>query len=361
MTSGMFVPLVGDGAIVKPGTVLGYVSGDFKYDDVQAVLKLVEDDSLDWAILQAHEARFAEVGSLSGSYGALREALFEWHLYSELKSQGARELISSKQEQVRHLDGQIAEMTKGDSVLEQQVQLWTSQAERQRRLLENEVISRQEYEEILRGKLGSEGSRTTAAAEVQRLLVQRQALNQELLSLRQGRVESEVTLLNNVQVARLRLRSELTEWSHEHLLVAEIEGRVSYNDFVTGIGEHIRVETGSLVAVVAPVNARAYVGLMRVRPDGIGLVRKGQHVRIMLRNYPPQEFGSLNGTVSKISEVPLNGSYNVWVTIDPELSSSYHRTLAFMEGMAGEAEIVISRQSILEKGYNALRWRLRNL
>ena len=100
---------------------------------------------------------------------------------------------------------------------------------------------------------------------------------------------------------------------------------------------------------------------MRVPPDGIGQVHNDMHVRILLRNYPYMQYGALTGRVRKISQVAVDGHYNVWIGFNETLNSTYDRNFPFMQGMEGEAEIIVMRQSLLQKAVRAIRWRLSRL
>src|SRR5690606_42104511 len=59
--------------------------------------------------------------------------------------------------------------------------------------------------------------------------------------------------------------------------------------------------------------------------SGFGKIEVGQQARIKLNNYPSYEFGHLEGVVSKLTEIPNENSYQVEITLDKGMTSSYNK------------------------------------
>ena len=88
-----------------------------------------------------------------------------------------------------------------------------------------------------------------------------------------------------------------------------------------------------------------------------GKVKKGQKVIIKLENYPSEEWGSLEGSIESISEVPKQGEenqYTVYIGVS-SLSTSYGKQVEFKQEMQGTAEIILEELSILQRIFYQVR------
>jgi hypothetical protein len=94
---------------------------------------------------------------------------------------------------------------------------------------------------------------------------------------------------------------------------------------------------------------------MKVPIQNSGKVAKGQEVRIYLENYPFQEFGTLQGSVSSISSLPKQGYYYVTIDFPKGLLSSNSRQLPFQQNMQGQAEVITKKRRLVERVFDSLR------
>ena len=90
-----------------------------------------------------------------------------------------------------------------------------------------------------------------------------------------------------------------------------------------------------------------------------GKVKLGQKVIIKLDNYPNQEWGSLTGTITNISDVPKQQIqqepyYSIYVDIEG-LTTSYDKEIDFKQEMQGTAEIVVEELTVLQRIFYQLR------
>ena len=82
-------------------------------------------------------------------------------------------------------------------------------------------------------------------------------------------------------------------------------------------------------------------------------MKPGQRVNIRFSNFPDTEFGMVNGTVRNISLVPVKMNetsyYIVEISFPDGLLTTYNRTLPFVPGMEGQADIITDDFSLLER------------
>ena len=148
----------------------------------------------------------------------------------------------------------------------------------------------------------------------------------------------------------LQMQSELKQWQREHLVYAPSGGTASFYSFRTegqtiGLGEDVLaiLPGGSSLA------ARAFVPT-----DGSGSVEVGQPVRLRLYSYPHQQFGQLQGKVSKVSILPKDDRYLIDIALPEGLVTDRGRELKFRQGLQGQAYVVVGNRRVLERVFEVL-------
>lgn len=88
---------------------------------------------------------------------------------------------------------------------------------------------------------------------------------------------------------------------------------------------------------------------------GAGNVRVGQQVKIDLYDYPNNQYGFLQGTISSILPVQLNDLHQGYVKLTgAKLITSNHTELPILPTMQGDAEILLNDRSIFERIFGSL-------
>lgn len=83
------------------------------------------------------------------------------------------------------------------------------------------------------------------------------------------------------------------------------------------------VTSGDPVFSIVPKSKEELVGRAMLPIERSGKVKTGQRVIVRLANYPDQEFGIVNGTLSTVSLVPMENNYMVEITFPDGLISNY--------------------------------------
>lgn len=157
----------------------------------------------------------------------------------------------------------------------------------------------------------------------------------------------------NIYSSKLALEQEeliaaLTEWEEQYLLKSPISGRVSFFEVW---GNHQNIKEDQIVFTVVPLDGDRLLGKCQVPIRNSGKIRSGQRVIIKLENYPYREWGTLNGQVDIISEVPRTGDnegYVVYVQVK-NLVTTYGKKLQFKQDMIGEVEIILEEVTLLQR------------
>lgn len=139
------------------------------------------------------------------------------------------------------------------------------------------------------------------------------------------------------------LETQLENWMSQHTLRSPIDGQVAMNrDWVT----LDRVESGQALANIMPTE-QEIIARIPLNDYPSAKVAEGQKVIIKLFKYPDQEYGHLEGTLSKIPSLSRNDALYLEVSLDKGLTTSYGKTLSYQEGLAGEAKIITKDSRLL--------------
>ena len=109
------------------------------------------------------------------------------------------------------------------------------------------------------------------------------------------------------------------------------------------------IKQGDELFSVIPTQKQQFIGKCILPILNTGKLSIGQHVNIKLDNYPYNENGMLQGTVTNISEVPNKDTYAIDVELINGLTTSYHKTLSYKEQMKGKADIITKNVSVMDR------------
>ncbi len=178
-------------------------------------------------------------------------------------------------------------------------------------------------------------------------------LNDQLL-FHNSKLRNENVHVSNFELQKEELMSGLSKWEDQYLLKSPIAGRVSFFDVW---GKHQNVEDGQVIFTIVPMGQMEYLGMCRVPFRNSGRIKAGQRVIIKLESYPYREWGSVDGEVQMVSEVPKigeNEGYIAYITIK-DLITSYGKSLEFKQEMVGSAEIILEEVTLLQRIFYQFR------
>lgn len=161
-------------------------------------------------------------------------------------------------------------------------------------------------------------------------------------------------LKQQLENARQNLDNSIASWEQRYILKSPIDGMVTFFDV---LNKYQNVSNEETIFTVVPNNQEGIMGRAILPAQNSGKVKVGQKVMIKLDNYPFQEWGSLEGKVSSISDVPKQGEqalYAIQIEIN-SLTTSYGKSIDFKPEMQGKAEVIIEELTIMERIFYQLR------
>ncbi len=152
------------------------------------------------------------------------------------------------------------------------------------------------------------------------------------------------------------LKSAIEEWKDKYLLTAPLDGKVIYSGILQ---ENQTLSAGQQVFYIQPDNTD-FFGELAISQSSFGKIEVGQDVLVRFNSYPDQEYGSVTGRLTYVSDVPVRDSVFIGKVTFPEgLQTNYGRQLTPRNGMTGQAEIITQDMRLLERVYNNITKALR--
>ena len=140
------------------------------------------------------------------------------------------------------------------------------------------------------------------------------------------------------------------------LVISPIEGRIAVLPIALGQP----VTLGAAIAVIIPRGAKLEAELL-VPSRGVGFIKPGQEVRLMLQAFPHERFGAVKGKVTTISRTVLNPTelaipgveikepvFRVRVELMSDEVRAYGEVIPMQPGMLLSADVVFDHRSLIQ-------------
>ncbi|MCC8188505.1 MAG: HlyD family secretion protein [Bacteroides sp.] len=192
-------------------------------------------------------------------------------------------------------------------------------------------------------------------------------LQEELSILEQSRESSELSLLkvkrelfelemdHKMEMARNRrmlelayenMVNQLQTWENRYLIKTKNPGTVIWGK---SWSMSKFVNEGDTICSVMSGREGHPVGHIRLSQHDVAEIAPGNKVNIELAQYPAHTYGYLVGEVSSVSYVPYNRSYAVEIALPADLMTTARKQISYEVGLSGNAEIITSSRSILNR------------
>ncbi|MCO6488863.1 MAG: hypothetical protein J5I98_10620 [Phaeodactylibacter sp.] len=218
----------------------------------------------------------------------------------------------------------------------------------QENLLAEERVSRTR-EEILslrRAREGIESSIKSKELDIEGIRSEMSGVRQVT---KEGHQEAAIALRESFQ----KLQKEMEEWKRRYVISSPIDGIVSFN--LESISEQQYVEGGREIGVVVPMIRQKTKGFVQVDMSRAGKIRPGQKVIVKLDSYSYAEYGAIEATVEKKSQVPIDGNIIVEIGFKEDLVTTLGKRIEPSREMKGEATIITNDKRFIERIFERVR------
>ncbi len=142
-----------------------------------------------------------------------------------------------------------------------------------------------------------------------------------------------------------KLANDINLWKEQFLIITPVDGYVSLNQIWSN-NQYIEEDTEILSIVQRQQDLKVFA---QVNSKDISKLKLDQKANIRLEAYFYMEYGLVQGIVTAISAVPRNDLYQIEITLNDGLHTTYDKDLQFAQGMKGRVEIVSSKRTFLAR------------
>ncbi len=161
-------------------------------------------------------------------------------------------------------------------------------------------------------------------------------------------LENTIAQQKNIFIQSLNtLKSEVANWKKKYILMAPVDGKIS---FATFLQQNQELGENKTICFVNPDNT-SYYAEVYIPQTNFGKISLGQRVLLKFPSYPFQEYGSVVGNIDFISNIPTDSGYLAKVTLPNALNTNYKKQVQFREGLQAEANIVTKDMRLLQRFY----------
>lgn len=345
--------LVADQDSVEVNEPLAIIKNAALYPDVVILKTVMDSINVDRNNFRfpIYELPPLILGELNTSFAAFENSYKEY-LAMQRFNPYKNKLLANK-EALADARIQLEIQIENQKINESRMEMKRGDTTRNKRLFDEGLISPETYERERIDYFQSESDHLNFRKSLSQARLRISTLEQSITNDYIEDDQNSVKTLRQALQAYYQLKKELEDWERRYLLKSSIKGQVS---LLKIWNKNQTVNTGDLIFTIIPANNEAYIGKMIAPPQNSGKIIKGQMVQIKLANYPPDQYGKLNGIVSSISLVPdSDGNYRIDVAISKELKTTYDRTIAFSHEMQGSADIITEDLRLMERFFYQLK------
>lgn len=340
---------------IAAGDVLAEIENTANYDHVYYLKEQLDVFVPETLRLDSLSSKFPtnlELGDLQLAYGNFLTSYQNFILFNTLSPNSRESIQIRKQlsEQKEFLNNQRSQLM----LFEKDLELAKSNFDRNKLLFEKGVISKAEFENISRSYLDDQQQYEGFLTNISNTQIAIANFNNLLTKTNIQGAEFENSYKQELEKAQQNLMAELALWEQRFLIKSPIVGTVTVFD---KWNQYQDVVVGETLFTVVPDELDGIVGRVTLPVRNSGKVEEGQKVIIKLENYPFEEWGSLEGHIESISEVPKQGErtlYTLYIDVEG-LQTSYGKEVSFRQEMQGTAEIVVEELSILQRIFYQIR------
>jgi multidrug efflux pump subunit AcrA (membrane-fusion protein) len=352
LTTGKLIRLkVKENELVKQGAVLGFIESTANHNEILALDTVIAKtqqlltDNLTEEVSPILNHAHSQLGELQQTYQILTQAYLGFRnyltdgVYLKKKSMLFRDIDNLKKLHV-NLEAQKSLQIQDLNIVQETFEV-------------NEKLKKDKI--IADFDLKSEQSRLINK-KLTLPLIDASIINNEI---QQDDKRKEIDELNNVitqqkdvfQQALNTFKSQLDDWKKKYILIAPVDGTISFASFIQ---ENQQLQSGQTVCFVNPENSE-YFAQITIPQDNFGKVAKGQNVILKFNSYPYQEYGYVNGKIDFITHIPTDSGYLAKITFANGLITTYNKQLQYSDGLTAQAQIITKDLRLLERFYYDLK------
>ena len=353
-TSGKITGLfVEDNEQVSSGEVLAMIENPATYEDVVKLKKslaFLDSIPLDEASEELTELSNVNLGTIQVNYSLFLKAYRDFMEFRRISYHQRK--IATLRNELEQQRAYTRSLSERSIIQEEAYGVVSRQYNRDASLYEEDVISEADLEESRKSMLVERDKYQEIISQMAENNISMAQTQNQIVDLELKQQEEESGMINILQESYNNLKASITSWEQTYLLMAPVNGSVTFTRFWS---ENQNVQLGEKVLTVIPAESGSVIGKISLPLAGAGKVDVGDQVNIQFDNYPYLDYGMVKGYVSNISEVSDGDFYTVEVELPDGLTSFYNYPIPFSQNMQGNAEILTDKKRLLIRVLNPIR------
>jgi multidrug resistance efflux pump len=269
-----------------------------------------------------------------------------FHQYKFFIEQGlAMQIIGNLQKRLALTDEKAKELLKKEMFLREQLELESKKFQQDSLLKAGGLSTELEFYNSQLSLLLQQIATNTSNFEKIENTLQESQFAGEIASHQLLYLEKKHELRFRLHEAIRRLLGQIAQWEHNYLIESPIDGKIVLFHLWT---KNQFVKQSELISIVIPED-QSYLCKGFLPAAGAGKVQPGQKVLIKLAAFPSEEFGTIEGRVSGISEIPYNNAYSVQVELVNGLTTSLNKAIPSYSLQEGKGEILTNNKSLIRQ------------
>lgn len=345
--------LVIDGQIVTEDTPLAIIENSSNFKDVLYLKTITDTLSINKKefVFPSESLPLLFLGDIENDFAIFENDYQKYKLNKQLKPFDNEALANSAS--ISELRFRLNTLRSQKKLNKSELNLKVKERDRDKTLFKKGVISAQEYETSQASFLQSESSFANNDASISQTLEALSNANKTAKGTAISSTKEEITLLKNVLQSFNKLKRSIIDWERRYLIKSNIQGSVTFLNFWS---TNQTVAQNDLLFTVIPSEDGAYIAKLKTPAQNSGKIKTGQKVQLRLQDYPDNEYGVLEGTISRISAVTdEQGFYLIDVKLPETLITTYKKEIVFKQEMQASATIITEDLRLIERFFYQLK------
>jgi multidrug resistance efflux pump len=345
--------LVKNNTNVLPNQILAVIENTANYTDVLKIKAAIDSLSLRVKVADTlpkfNLSDTLRMGELTTNYLLFLKSYKEMNLFTEINPQKSEIHLLNKQ--LLDYNDLLTKYAKQENLYKEELALVEKDYTRDMGLYQNKVIAARDFENKKKEYIVAQRNLQNQTIITTNTKITVSNIEKNKLQLQIQYYEELNKLKTELDQSNKNLKSAIDTWMQKNLLIAPIEGKISFFNF-WATNQYIK--EGEEIFTIAPTKKQQIIAKLLLPMQNSGKVKLGQKVLIKLDNYAYTEFGMLTGKVINISLVANNNNYMIDVDLPNGLKSTYNKQIPFKDNISGTAEIITDNLSVLDRVFFTL-------
>lgn len=284
---------------------------------------------------------YEQLGELQTTYQQFNIA---WQQFDDYLINGFyRKKKQMLEQDISSLHQMNVEVNKQKEITEQNIKLAEESFKMNDVLLNEKVISREEYRNEKSKFLSKQSALpqlTTSAISNEN---QKREKQKEIFQLDHDVAQQKMVFVQALKT----LKNAVDGWMLKYILRSPINGRIV---FIVPLQENRFLQHGKLLGYVIPDSTLYYAETI-LPQNNFGKLDTGLQVQLRFNAYPYQEFGFVNGQLSYISKIPSDSGFLATIRLNTALITNYGKSLQYKSGLKAEALIITQNLRLFQRIY----------